>query len=719
MPSSDDRENPRRIVDVEPDDDDSDWQDELPGLGASTHRSRNRGKGVIPLRKRKRNAGGANVRADKTRRRGKGSSNIQDLLVDLDAWEAEREERAVELAEKHGVKLKEVRRRMMALSTFKKSRKPSLYNAKITAIMARLNEGRDVGERYLMPEVKKMAVADLSLLEDFSVEEEKKMLKNILANRKLKHHGVRANNLAAAADARRTIANLIHKITALAERAGMVGFAMFSRGHVHDTTVPVTIESLGALNFFREVLKKDPVDVSSLFELWAVQRERGNNTGADTLLGMQKECTEMIKTGLITAAGKTKISMNYESYIKVLVEGQNLGLLGWPKGVEFKRMSKQSAIGPLRTLRDALKSGDCQWKVLTAGEKSRLVAQFKEMVERGEATEKVRKTKTPSRQGATREKSKRAAAAKKAARDEPSEEEEEEESDEEELSAGKGGRGAAVQKKLLALVKAKKAEVKASSKRKAPSGDGERQKRKRTDDDERGAKRKKSAPSTGDDEHRRKRKEVATSSGKRRRTAEDEDEDGHRPAKKRQAPANSTSKSASKSKSIPAKAPAVERPRPRRVYKKAATPPSTSSAAPAQPTAAQTATAATQTAAASQTRHRRRLADSHPDHHWRCLHRRADHCLADRPRLYLQHIRSMICSIFCSMGHFAKSPLIGMGTPRYFHSGMQRWLDRGFRSDMEYDLDATPQEKLAVEAHLANRVAFAAKLFNQLHEMHV
>ncbi|KAJ7475286.1 hypothetical protein B0H11DRAFT_1918251 [Mycena galericulata] len=582
MPSSDDRENPRRIVDVEPDDSDSDWQDELPGLGASTHRSRNRGKGVIPLRKRKRNAGSANVRADKTRRCGKGSSNIQDLLVDLDTWEAEREEHAVELAEKHGVKLKEVRRHMMALSTFKKSCKPSLYNAKITAIMARLNEGRDVGERYLMPEVKKMAVADPSLLEDFSDEEEKKMLKNILANRKLKHHGTRANNLAAAADARRTIANLIHEITALTERAGMVGFAMFSCGHVHDTTVPVTIESLGALDFFREVLKKDPVDVSSLFELWAVQRERGN-TGADTLLGMQKECTEMIKTGLITAAGKTKIAMNYDNYIKALVEGKNLGLLGWPKGVEFKWMSKQSAIGPLRTLRDALKSGDCHWKVLTAGEKSCLVAQFKEMVERGEATEKVQKTKAPSKQGGTREKSKRAAAAKQAAQDEPSKEEssdeEEEESDEEELSTGKGGRGAAVQKKLLALVKAKKVEAKASSK----------------------CKHKKSAPSTGDDERRRKRKEGATSGGKRRRTAEDDDDDSHRPAKKRQAPTNSTSKSASKSKSIPAKPPAVERPRPRRVYKKAATPPSTSSAAPAQPTAAQTATAAPQAAATSQT----------------------------------------------------------------------------------------------------------------------
>jgi hypothetical protein len=36
---------------------------------------------------------------------------------------------------------------------------------------------------------------------------------------------------------------------------------------------PVTIQSWGALDFFREILKKDPADVSALFELWAVNQE--------------------------------------------------------------------------------------------------------------------------------------------------------------------------------------------------------------------------------------------------------------------------------------------------------------------------------------------------------------------------------------------------------------------------------------------------------------
>lgn len=66
----------------------------------------------------------------------------------------------------------------------------------------------------------------------------------------------------------------------------MIGFAMFTRGHVHDTTVPVTIQSWGALDFFREVLKKDPTDVAALFELWAVSRERGMYT---PLLGVHRD----------------------------------------------------------------------------------------------------------------------------------------------------------------------------------------------------------------------------------------------------------------------------------------------------------------------------------------------------------------------------------------------------------------------------------------------
>ncbi|KAJ7866800.1 hypothetical protein B0H14DRAFT_3442191 [Mycena olivaceomarginata] len=383
----------RCIVDVTVDD--LDWEDEgtFPGLGTTMHRRRNPQLPVNPRRKqRRRVVAGPNVRTTAARRCKEGMKRLDALAGDLDAWEVEREECVHELAEKHGMKPKEVHRRMLALSTYGVHRKPSTYNAKISCIMADLNKSRDVGERYTMPQVKLMVADDPSMLEGFSKEEEKEMIKAILSKHEGKRRETRANNLAAATDARRTMDRLMTEIASLAECVGMIGFAMFSRGHVHDKSLPVTIQSWGALDLFLEVLKRDPVDVSSLFELWAVTRKSNKNR----LLMVQQEGTALITTGLRKKIlGVTKCAMTYEGYIDKLVRGKGVGLVNWPKGVNFKRMSLQSAIGPLEKLLDSLKCRTTRWKVLTAGEKQQLIAQYEEMVEQGEVkakSGKMRKT---------------------------------------------------------------------------------------------------------------------------------------------------------------------------------------------------------------------------------------------------------------------------------------------------------------------------------------
>ncbi|KAF8145751.1 hypothetical protein K438DRAFT_1629559, partial [Mycena galopus ATCC 62051] len=134
---------------------------------------------------------------------------------------------------------------------------------------------------------------------------------------------------------------------------------MFSRGHVHDKTLPVTIQSWGAMEFFREVLKRDPADISHLFELWAVSRERGTSSKM-----IYNGCDEVLTNGIETVLGVTNCAMNYESYIEKLVCGKGVGLVNWPDGVDFKRMSLQSAVGPLQILLDSLKCGTTRWKKL-------------------------------------------------------------------------------------------------------------------------------------------------------------------------------------------------------------------------------------------------------------------------------------------------------------------------------------------------------------------
>jgi hypothetical protein len=55
----------------------------------------------------------------------------------------------------------------------------------------------------------------------------------------------------------------------------MYGFAIFSKGHIQDLAQPYLMQSAGALDFFREVLKLDPLDVLAMFEQWCCAREKG------------------------------------------------------------------------------------------------------------------------------------------------------------------------------------------------------------------------------------------------------------------------------------------------------------------------------------------------------------------------------------------------------------------------------------------------------------
>ena len=66
---------------------------------------------------------------------------MQRLKADLVKLRAERESSAKELAETYGMKVDEVRRRMMTSALVKKRRKPNLHNAKMSRIASILNAG--------------------------------------------------------------------------------------------------------------------------------------------------------------------------------------------------------------------------------------------------------------------------------------------------------------------------------------------------------------------------------------------------------------------------------------------------------------------------------------------------------------------------------------------------------------------------------------------------
>ncbi|KAJ7601480.1 hypothetical protein DFH06DRAFT_1025940 [Mycena polygramma] len=55
---------------------------------------------------------------------------------------------------------------------------------------------------------------------------------------------------------------------------------------------------------------------------------------------------------------------------------------------------------------------------------------------------------------------------------------------------------------------------------------------------------------------------------------------------------------------------------------------------------------------------------------------------------------------------------------QYFNAGIQRWIDRGFRSDADFDEETSTAVISSVRKKLANRVPFTMKLLSRLHEIH-
>jgi hypothetical protein len=281
--------------------------------------------------------------------------------------------------------------------------------------------------------------------------------------------------------------------------------------------------------------------------------------------------------------------MNYENYISSMVEGKNVRLVGWPQGVAFKHMSLQSALPPLKILWDALKAGTCRWKVLTPTERERILKNFEDMVEKGEAKVKPKKGAGTTRRKSSRTVTKSSSAKRKGNGLS-------EESSEEDESGGKQasrGSGITVRQKLLALVEdvVKKGEGKgkASSnarftkKARAPHEDTSARRKKkdatakpkktRAGDSELPTKKHKKA-SAGDGDGAppsKKRKKISAGNTdgepptkEKRKKASAEEDDSAPPAKRK--------KTSPREDEPAAPAVAKPRPKPRRLAKKAASP---------------------------------------------------------------------------------------------------------------------------------------------------
>ncbi|KAJ7043621.1 hypothetical protein C8F04DRAFT_1175398 [Mycena alexandri] len=401
--------------DDEDEEDEEDDEDDEEGVsrgevGASSWAKRNPDKPMIPLRTGRKKQS-TETRATAKLKRAANKKKSLDFQADIDNINEARNKLAVEVAEKHGVKVDVVLRRLMAKSSFKASRKVNLFNAKVHHLC---KKARRMGNALGWADAKRKALTDPEF-QNLSKVEEWALRAGLAADREKREKAARATNNAARADGQFTLAMVaeegtkhVFQVGSFAQRTGIMGFGLFSRGHIHDKTIPTQIESMGALDFCQEVIGIPAQDLALKFELWCVARDKGL-TGVDTLGSMRKEVNRAIGEGLVTTTGKKKIRMNYVQYWKRIVLHHGVILKGWPLDGGVTSPSDVNDVESMKTLRDALQSGECYWHKMTSNEKERAKEQYEDMVETGEIeviTRKVRSDKKTTRKPSKKSKSK-------------------------------------------------------------------------------------------------------------------------------------------------------------------------------------------------------------------------------------------------------------------------------------------------------------------------
>ncbi|KAJ6481167.1 hypothetical protein C8R45DRAFT_933064 [Mycena sanguinolenta] len=468
--------------------------------GLTTWAKRNPGKPILRSKRGKRTIGPEQRRTLNDKAKSK-KKRMAELQADLLQHNQARTALVDELAVKHRFKPKLVKQRLTASTVFKKARKPSLYRAKLHYLGKVLNQvGLAKNERLDLHELRKRAI-NYPDFENMSREFKDELLEDLEEHRLTKKTGTRATNKAVAQDASHVMKMLDQEIRNLFDRCGMYGFAIFSKGHVQDKTVPYILESAGCSDFIRECLKIEPMDLVAKFEQWCCSRDLGF-TGVDTIQSMRKEVTRMVKDGLIMASKRTKCAMNYERYIKVVVLGYGVIIVGWPKSIDFTSPTNISSVDDMRKLRDSWKDGRCRWKVLTKSEKEKWKQDYENKVESGEIVEVERQRR--SDKGRIRGENVRTTSRRD---DEEDDEEDEGQSEQEELTRKKSATS--------------KTSHKAAASKKAKSDSGKKSATRRTarkDDHETGEE------SEEEDLSAKKKKKASTGEGREEAEAEGEGE---------------------------------------------------------------------------------------------------------------------------------------------------------------------------------------------------
>ncbi|KAF8344691.1 hypothetical protein F5887DRAFT_850888, partial [Amanita rubescens] len=360
-----------------------------------TWAARNPHKPVISLRERDRDTNLTSAqRATAKMKTQQNREKAHEMHEEIQSFHDFRETRAKEIAAKYHKKPDYIRALLNTRSIFKPTRAPNVRNAIVHHVAKEMNEGRGLGDRYSLADIQKRVDEDEGLKE-LSKDDKAELIKELQEYRDLKKKGARISNNAAAQDMKHMMQKISIELENMAQRNGTYAFALATRGHINDSTVPSWSASEESLDFIRECLKMDVADVLRKFELWAVNRKRREYcVKVDTLASMRIECTAHIITGLRCITGREKVVMNYQNYDKSIVLKYKVKLDGWPVNIKFANPSDISTVDEIRSLRQALQTGNCHWVRLSEAQYTEHVNNVTQREDSGQAVGHKRKERS-------------------------------------------------------------------------------------------------------------------------------------------------------------------------------------------------------------------------------------------------------------------------------------------------------------------------------------
>ncbi|KAF8816453.1 hypothetical protein BYT27DRAFT_7208409 [Phlegmacium glaucopus] len=185
--------------------------------------------------------------------------NAALLKAEINLIIATRDALIEEAAKKFNVSVKKITKTVNAESNYKKTCKPTIFNALVSE-KKEMNEGLALGDRYKLCDLQDAAKLELDDLTDAQKEQ-------------LLLRFSRANTIAAAQDARSTVVNFGVELEKLTARTGIQGVGLFVGGHMHDNFIGTILQCKGSRAFFKDVMGHSGADMLAKFEQWSWSKD--------------------------------------------------------------------------------------------------------------------------------------------------------------------------------------------------------------------------------------------------------------------------------------------------------------------------------------------------------------------------------------------------------------------------------------------------------------